>query len=146
MELTRLLEQIAAAAGFTDWGTPALDSGVRPAILWKKEEAAPDYLFYITASAVIIPVITQLAAYLSAHPEEQPARKILVTPGGRSNLIQYKIEHNPVLKNAIEGQWRFLKFRSLRKLAATNTFSTISLDQLLSQDPVEKTDPQLPLF
>lgn len=146
LELTRLLEHMAAAAGYTDWCTPALDCGVRPAILWKKKRAAPDYLFYITASAVIIPVITQLTAYLSAHPEEQPAQKILVTAGGRSNLIQYKIEHNPVFKNAIEGQWRFLKFRSLRKLAATNTFSMISLDQLLSQDPVEKTDPQLSLF
>lgn len=145
-ELALLLDQIGRLAGYSVRSTNALSKYLRPAILWEKEHQAPDYFFYITASAVLSPVILHAQAYLATHPSDQPKMKILVTPGGRANLIQYKMEHNPILKNAIDGQWRFLKFRSLRKLAESSSINAASLDQMLSQDPVEKTDPQIPLF
>jgi hypothetical protein len=145
-ELDRLLEQCGLSAQFLVKRTPALGAAQRPAILWQNKDAETQYLFFIIASAVIAPVIAQVDDYLESHAEHKPQLKILVTPGSRSTLIQYKMEQNPYLKNAIEGQWRFLKFRSLRKLAESDQLNAASLEQFLSQDPVEKTDPQIPLF
>ncbi|HSQ26039.1 MAG TPA: hypothetical protein VLM80_02835 [Anaerolineales bacterium] len=145
-ELDLLIEQIGEQGGFQVHRTEALGKDQRQAILWQKGSSPPEYLFVLTASAILSPIFSQVESYLNIHPQAQPHKRILVAPGGRSNLIQYKIEHNPLLKNAIDGQWHFLKFRSLRKLAESTQMGSVNLDQLLSQDPVEKTDPQIPLF
>lgn len=145
-ELDFLIEQIGSQLGFQVHRTEGLGKEQRPAILWQKDASSSDYLFVLTASAILSPIISQVETYLKFHSQAQPHKRILVAPGGRSNLIQYKIEHNPLLKNAIDGQWHFLKFRSLRKLAESTQMGSVNLDQLLSQDPVEKTDPQIRLF
>lgn len=145
-DLSHRLEQIGIENGYSVMHTQPIASTQRPALLWRAPNNRASYLFYITASAILLPVMARLQSYFKMHPDELSQKQIFVIPGGRSNLIQYKMDQNPYLKSQLDSQWRFLKFRSVRKLSESQHPSSASLDQMLSQDPVDKTDPQIPLF
>jgi hypothetical protein len=118
-------------------------------ILWIDADDSIAYAFYVLASSVISRIIfsTSLPRYIpSENDAEIPPRNILVLPGGRSNLVRYKLHHDPRLRNAVESNWRFVKFRHIRWLAEIKTLNRENLNTQLDQDPPETKDPQLTLL
>jgi len=96
------------------------------------------YAIYIIASALINELI-----YSNQYP---PEKSLIVLPGGRANLVAYKLQHDPRLRLAIQGGWRFLKFRQIRMLLQSPRLTQSSLDDQITQDSLTYDAPQLRLF
>jgi hypothetical protein len=107
-------------------------------ILWINYKGEPVFVFYCQASALLSKVFFQ---------NEFPAKiSILVIPGGRSGLIDYKLNNDPRLSERVESGWRFLKFRHLYHLAENVALTSETFEATLDQDVIIKSDTQIPLF
>ena len=86
--------------------------------------------------------LARTAPLLQSRPT---ARAYLVLPGSRSALWLFKVNRDPRLQEALQGPWRVLKFRHLRRLAqeAQTWEDWLRLEAL---DPPEHQDAQLPLL
>jgi len=96
--------------------------------------------FYVLASA-------KLGSVVFTQPGEGiPAQKMIVLPGGRARLVEYKLSHDPRLRSAMQDGWKLIKFRHLRRLADDISLTRENLEKLLDLDPLANRDPQLPLL
>ena len=106
--------------------------------VWLIENAQPKYIFYISASAL-------LGKYL-IHQKITQGRGLIIIPGGRANLVMYKLHHDPRLRQMSESNWQFIKYRQVRQLAASSTLTAENLDDQLSLDPLTYAETQLRMF
>ncbi|MCX7682909.1 MAG: hypothetical protein N2508_13255, partial [Anaerolineae bacterium] len=100
------------------------------------------YRFTLSATA-------SLGRYLLAgQPTGAVAQRCLVLPGGRARLVNFRLQRDARLTQALEsGQWQFLKFRHLRHLLAEKELDRHILKSTLGLDPlVEQEAAQMPLF
>ena len=109
-----------------------------PHSIWLDENDTPRYVLYLSASALLGKFI------LEVHPK--PARCIIVVPGGRANLVMFKLNRDPRLKNIFEQDWYFLKYRHARQLAHNPSLTTDNLESQLVLDPLTYTETQLRMF
>ncbi len=107
-------------------------SGSQP-LLWSSPDG-PAAQFFVKASAVL----EEIVLYHQALPDQS----FIVIPGGRSRLVLYKLAQNPRLRAAVEGSWRFLKFRLLRRLGAAS-LTRETLEDQLNLDPLTYESPQM---
>lgn len=146
--IQKLIIQIGSNLGFyTEKINPA-STKRSTSILWRTENSDKSYLFVINASAIISKIVfMDLDSIITLFKiKKKFLRKYIVLPGSRANLITYKLKQNPLLFNAVENDWRLIKFRHIRNLANTPHLNLNNIDSQLMMDPFEKTDPQLPLF
>jgi len=130
VEATRqMLAQLGTHLGFQVTGAVPLE--------WRSG-GQPAYTFAVIASAALGQTLL--------NPALDPARSILVLPGGRASLAQYKLKQDPRLKAAVERGWRLVKFRLIRRLADDTTLTRENLDERLSLDPLWETEAQILLF
>ncbi|RLC82221.1 MAG: hypothetical protein DRI61_02735 [Chloroflexi bacterium] len=81
------------------------------------------------------------------HPDPRPFRAYLVIPGGRASLVYFKKQHVPAWSSLPEGNWQFIKYRHLRRLAAEESIDRYSLQKIIGLDPVvERPGAQIPLL
>lgn len=106
--------------------------------IWLDSQGELRYAFYTLASAMIGELIFE-----RQYP---PTRSLIVLPGGRANLVAYKLQRDPRLRQAVEEGWRFVKYRQLRWLAENPALKIETLDELLAQDSLTYDAPQLRLF
>jgi hypothetical protein len=104
-------------------------------IIWSDPENVLYLAFYVISSAAIGEII-----FSAEHP---PDRSLIVLPGARANIILYKLQHNPYLKEKFERGWRFLKFRQLRHLINSPSLSQNNLESLLAVDPLTESPAQM---
>jgi hypothetical protein len=80
-------------------------------------------------------------------PDERLVRFLVVAPE-RTELVRYKLERSPLLREALErSNWHILKWDHLRSFAGLETPSLAELEPYLGLDPiVERTGDQMPLF
>ncbi len=97
------------------------------------------YLFLLSTTAV-------LGRYLLSGPAiPRDATPCLVFPGGRAELLAFKLDRDPRMGRAMkEGGWQLLKFRHLRRLT-TEQVSRHIFTALLGLDPITKEGIQIPL-
>jgi hypothetical protein len=107
-------------------------------IKWTGGSLPAPYIFTFSASAI-------LGKYLVAPPPS-PGRTLIILPGSRSNLVTYKLKHNPLFQQAVDQGWRFIKYRHLRRIAENSTLNIAFFDEQLSADPLTYTKPQIRLF
>jgi hypothetical protein len=91
------------------------------------------YRFYPTMSAVLSSLLTV------------PARNmvhVMVLPGGRAGLVDFKLRADPRLKKLAEG-WQFMKIRLLRRMVAGQQVQGGSLQEILALDPITDQDGQM---
>lgn len=113
----KLLCHLGSRFGYTQSGNSPL--------LWLDQNGKPHYAFHIVASSII-------SRFVYAPP---PApHNIIVLPGGRSNLLRFKLDRDPRLNRAAQN-WQFLKFRHLRQLAERPDVTLEEWDRLLNADP-----------
>ncbi|MEK7278732.1 MAG: hypothetical protein AAB427_15380, partial [Chloroflexota bacterium] len=106
---------------------------------WREAGSAPiAYCFLVSDTAVI-------SRFVYAAGE---GRRVVVVPGGRAGLVQYKLGRNPRLRAAVEqGGWLFLKFRHVRRLLSEQTLDRNAILTALGLDPIsEKGSDQLQLL
>lgn len=107
-------------------------------ILWRDAANQVAYAWHVTASAVIGDAIF--------NQDYAPGISLVALPGGRANLVAFKLQHDPRLRQAFEEGWRFVKYRHLRWLAQNPILSRDTLDHLLTQDTLTYESPQMRLF
>jgi hypothetical protein len=123
---------------------PKTGTNDKQIISWINHEDREVYTFFPIASAVIGDIILH-SNILSDNP-------IIVLPGGRANLVAYKINRDPRFAEKTKfdmtgnGRWRFLKFRHLRWILDNPLLTSVNLHEQLDLDPLTYTTPQLRLL
>ena len=107
-------------------------------LLWQDQRGQVHFVFYPIVSAVI-------GALLSGTLPEEQITPIIVLPGGRSNLVAYKLKRNPRLAQ-LSQSWLFVKARHLRLLLESSTINPDNLKELIEQDPLTYAAPQMRLL
>jgi len=89
-----------------------------------------------------------LSEALALSPQVEAAVPYLVIPGGRAELVSYKLAHNPLWQRTVEQVgWRFIKYRHLRQLKSEPEVNEYILRTVVGLDPiVEREAGQIPLF
>jgi len=108
-------------------------------VLWR-DEGRPAYAFAIQWTARVHDLLLA----------EVPAgvRPCLVMPGGRAELVAFKLERDPRLRRAVAGVgWQFVKYRHLRRILAEESLERHVLKQIFGLDPpIERDGAQMLLF
>jgi hypothetical protein len=110
-------------------------------ILWPAAQPGrTTFRFNILETAMIAGRV--LAAKLDADA------RVLVIPGGRAGLIDFKVKRDPRLRAALDrGGWLFLKYRHVRRLLAEPALELVDSQSILNRDPItEQRSAQLPLW
>lgn len=129
-EMFRLLEETGTQLGFNVRRETSL--------VWEGALDGKPLHFYMIASAILGRII-----HTAQHPPEQG---IIVLPGSRAGLVMHKRERDPRLDYDLEGGWRFLKFRYVRRLAESERISPENLASHFALDPLSHEEAQLPLL
>ena len=96
------------------------------------------HTFYLTVSALMGKII---------QAKNLPKPGVILLPGGRANLVAFKIAHNPALRNTLQNDgWQFLKYRHLRFLDTNPAITLGNLAEQFELDPLTYTEPQIRLF
>ncbi len=129
-EMFNLLAETGERIGFAvRQGTP---------LVWEGAPNGKPLYFYVIASAIMGRII-----HNAPHPPEQG---VIILPGSRAGLVMYKRERNPRLNYQLDGGWRFLKYRYVRRLAENERLSADNLASHFSLDPLSHDEAQLPLL
>ena len=128
--IQKLLCRLSTQLGYTCQGETPL--------LWLDNQGHIRYAFHITASSII-------SRFVYAPPATAQ-HKVIVLPGGRSNLLHFKLNRDAYLHRSAQG-WQFLKFRHLRQLAERPGLTPAQWDELLDADPPRWQAPtQMTIF
>jgi hypothetical protein len=134
-ELKVILAEIGERMGFSTQTSPEVDGQV---LIWEKAQGRDPLYFYLIASAVLDKIVN--------HPPHPPEQGVIVLPGSRSGLVLHKRSQNPYLDYLLDGGWRLLKFRSVRRLHENKQLSGENLASHFALDPLGYDDAQLPLL
>jgi hypothetical protein len=130
--IAALLEGMGLRCGFTVQRGTKVDRTQELPLLLIGQDKEIAYVFYIQASALLLrSLINKIYS---------PKVSILVFPGSRSSLIDFKIKNNPFLNLIIENGWRFLKFRQVRAMSQDEQLTPEKLASLLQEDPIVRSD------
>jgi hypothetical protein len=145
----KMLSNLADRLGFVIHrnpapGDPASQTGSRTVSIWQDSSNRPCYAFSIISSAVIGEIV-RLKGALAPKPQ-QGFRHVIVLPGGRANLVAYKLSKDARLKKEIEQGWIFLKYRHLRRLIENPLLTPENLVEQLDLDPLTYTATQIRLL
>lgn len=112
-----------------------VQSGER--VIWEQDGEIA-FTFTVQATAGLEPLL--------APPDSPAGKRWVVLPGGRANLILFKLRRDPRLVSMDRTGWGFLKFRHLRRLAESGLLTPDSLEDQLALDPLTYAEPQIPLL
>ena len=105
---------------------------------WLDEKGVVRYILYNLTSAAFGEIVLN-----NQFPASQ---SIIVLPGGRANLVAFKLRSDPHLRQEIEKGWRFLKYRHLRQLVDSPLVTRETIDEQLGLDPLTYSMPQIRLL
>lgn len=99
----------------------------------------PLYKLFVSSTAII--------DRKSISTNEEGCETVIVLPGGRAGLMKYKLERDPHLRGLISSGYHFLKFRTLRSIAARSDLSLELWKMLIDSDPLSlEENTQLSMF
>lgn len=106
------------------------------------EKGREVYVFVVSPTAALGDYL------LTDRAVDEGAQRCLVLPGGRAQLVTFKLQRDPRLRQAVEqDRWQFIKFRHLRRLLAEEKLDRYAFKTVLGLDPiVEREAAQIPLF
>lgn len=118
-QVIQILSWIAEQLGFRCKGTNPL--------LWRSKNGWESKFIFLTTAC--------LSTIVRGTHELPPERCVMVIPGSRSHLIQFKLRHDPHLQEEVNLGWRFMKLRFLRKLATRENLTAYSWEESFKEDP-----------
>jgi hypothetical protein len=133
MELNTIIAMLEAVGTRLNFTTRKEDNN----FLWDDSEDKAVYAFFVLASALVGRAINE-----TPFP---PERTIIVIPGGRAGLIQYKAQRDPSLAARIKN-YRLVKYRLLRTLFEVPVLTRETFSEQVVSDPVEKSKTQMMMF
>ena len=104
--------------------------------IWKDNQQF-QYVFYILASALVGRALAE-----TPYPPEQT---IIIIPGGRAALVEYKAQRDPALAARMK-KVRLVKYRLLRTLFEIPVLTRETFEEQIASDPVEKSKSQMIMF
>ena len=104
--------------------------------LWQEDDKTAR-AFYVLASALIGRAMNE-----TPYP---PDETIIVIPGGRAGLIQYKAQRDPSLAARLKN-YRLVKYRLLRTLFEVPVLTRETFEEQVASDPLEKSKSQMMMF
>lgn len=104
--------------------------------LWE-EGGKIERAFYILASALIGRALAE-----TPYPPEQT---MIVIPGGRAALAEYKAQRDPALASRIKS-YQVVKYRLLRTLVEVPVLTRETFEEQVASDPLEKSNLQMMMF
>lgn len=127
-----LLHKIGQTLGFRVEGNDPL--------IWADGQGqnSPLFAFHIVASAIV-------KSHLSGVVPTE-TNPILVIPGSRSNLLAYKQQRDPLLKQQLDRGWSIARFRLIRDLEANPLLTRALFQEQIKADPPEYHASQLIMF
>jgi hypothetical protein len=125
-ETARLLLEIGDRLGFT--------AVQEQDIVWRDAFGSHRYVFRVRTDAGF------------GQALRDAGEVIHVLPGGRGSLVAEKARRDPRLRAWLQAGLRLVKFRHVRRLAAETTLTRDNLEERLALDPIDESDPQLPLL
>lgn len=145
----KMLFSLAERLGFSvqkssETGDPEPHSEARITNIWRDPQNFSRYAFSIISSAVIGEIVRQKGS-LTPKPQQR-FRHVIVLPGGRANLVAFKLSKNACLNKEIEQGWIFLKYRHLRRLIENPLLTAENLIEQLDLDPLTYTATQMRLL
>lgn len=110
-----------------------------PMVWMEGDENGPTaFTFHILTSALV-------QKHLQEHTGSSGI-KLLLIPGSRANLLAYKEQRDPVLKEALDREFIVVKFRLIRDLEANPLLTRDLFMEQIRVDPPEYQSSQLALF
>lgn len=107
---------------------------------WTDPSGNRAFRFFIFASSII-------SRCLLKYVPDDTLHNVLVIPGSRSNLLAFKLQENPYLREILQKGWHFLKFRHLRKMMERENLTLDLFLELLEQDqPLWEEPTQMTFF
>ncbi|HDD54917.1 MAG TPA: hypothetical protein ENG59_01570 [Chloroflexi bacterium] len=94
--------------------------------------------FYISASGLLGKIVT-------AGGKDRKKGWIIL-PGSRAGLIHTKLRQNPILAEALQENWKLIKYRHLRRLREQGGLTRANYQERFCLDPFTSDSPQLPLI
>jgi hypothetical protein len=125
-ETAHLLLEIGSRLGYT--------AVQEQDILWRDAFGSDRYVFRVRTHAAF------------GQALRDAGEVIHVLPGGRGSLVAEKVRRDPRLRAWLQAGLRLVKFRHVRRLAAETTLTPDNLEERLALDPIDESDPQLPLL
>lgn len=108
-------------------------------ILWFEQgNPSPVFSIHIFSSAIISRHLQKSTPDAQYH--------LLILPGSRANLLAFKQERDPLLKEKLDRDYLVVKFRLIRDLAANPLLSRDLFLEQIQADPPEYRSSQLALF
>jgi len=104
--------------------------------LWE-DNGEIERAFYILASALIGRALAE-----TPYPPEQV---MIVIPGGRAALAEYKAQRDPALARRIKN-YQVVKYRLLRTLVNVPVLTRETFEEQVASDPLEKSNLQMMMF
>jgi hypothetical protein len=125
-ETARLLLEIGGRLGYS--------ASQDQDIVWRDALGSDRYIFRVRTHAAF------------GQALRDAGEVIHVLPGGRGSLVAEKARRDPRLRAWLQAGLRLVKFRHVRRLAAETTLTRDNLEERLALDPIDESDPQLPLL
>jgi hypothetical protein len=95
-----------------------------------REDRQPVYVFAVLLGATLSPYLLE--------PPPAARGRFLVLPGGRAGLAEAKLRRDPRLRQSLAaGDWRIVKYRHVRRMAADAALTRATLEPALGGDPLE---------
>lgn len=94
-------------------------------------------VFYVLASALVERAMNETAC--------PPEKTVIVIPGGRAGLVQYKAQRDPSLEARLKS-YRLIKYRLLRSLVEVPVLTRETFEEQIVSDPLERSGSQLMMF
>jgi hypothetical protein len=106
--------------------------------IWEKPLGKQKHHFYISVSALLGKFL------LEQNPLVE--RNLIIIPGGRSNLVMFKLKQDPRFQKIVENNWQFVKFRQIRQLSQSTNLTLEYFETQLGLDPLTYQETQLRMF
>lgn len=95
------------------------------------------YAFYVLASALVGRAMSE-----TPYP---PEKTVIVIPGGRAALAEYKKQRDPALAARMK-HYQIVKYRLLRSLVEVPVLTRETFEEQIASDPLEKSKSQMMMF
>ena len=74
-----------------------------------------------------------------------PEQTVIVIPGGRAALAEYKKQRDPALAARLK-HYQLVKYRLLRSLVEVPVLTRDTFEEQIASDPLEKSKSQMLMF
>lgn len=129
------------------------DPGVEPLspfdVLWHEDKEIR-HTFVLLSMAALGLILRHKydVPFEHAHGEGESINRYLVIPKERANLVSFKLDRSPWLRQAmVAGRWQFIKYGHLSQLVSATEIDRHNLKKIVGLRPIiEQDEAQIPLF